>query len=47
MTTKYGNRPTEYLGIRFRSKLEANYAQELELRRHAFPIGLPHTPLHI
>lgn len=36
MSNKYGNRRTQgVLGIWFRSKLEANYAQELELRRHA------------
>ena len=35
MTTKYGNHPSEYLGILFKSMLEMRYAQELELRRHA------------
>ncbi len=35
MTNKYGNRPAEYLGIRFKSMLEMRYAQELELRRSA------------
>jgi hypothetical protein len=33
---KYGARRTEGVhGILFRSKLEANFAQQLELRRHA------------
>ena len=36
MTTKYGNRRTQgVLGIWFRSMLEANFAQQLELRKHA------------